>query len=36
MKVEELPLAKLFVMVLQRMGVETDSFGGQSETLDRV
>ena len=36
MDVEELPLSKLFVTILQRMGVETDSFGGTSGTLERV
>jgi len=36
MEVEELPLAKLFVTVLQRLGVETDSFGGQTGALSRV
>ncbi len=36
MEVEELPLAKLFVTVLQRLGVETDTFGGYSGTLSRV
>ncbi|HND50972.1 MAG TPA: DUF1552 domain-containing protein [Pirellulaceae bacterium] len=36
MEVEELPLSKLFVTVLQRMGVETDSFGGSTGTLTRV
>jgi len=36
MEVEELPLAQLFVTVLQRMGVETDSFGGSSGTLTKV
>lgn len=36
MEVEELPLAKLFVTILQRLGVETDSFGGHSGTLGRV
>jgi hypothetical protein len=36
MDVEELPLSKLFVTILQRMGVETDSFGGSSGTLERV
>ena len=35
-EVEELPLAKLFVTILQRLGVETDSFGGYSGTLSRV
>lgn len=33
---EELPLSHLFVTVLQRLGVETDSFGGYSGTLNRV
>ncbi len=33
---EELPLSKLFVTVLQRLGVETDSFGGYSGGLERV
>ena len=33
---EELPLAKLFVTVLQRLGVETDGFAGYSGTLERV
>jgi len=36
MEVEELPLAKLFVTILQRLGVETDSFGGCNGTLSRV
>ena len=31
---EEPPLAKLFVSILQRLGVETDSFAGYSGTLD--
>ncbi len=35
-QVEELPLAHLFVTVLQRMGVETDSFAGHTGTLARV
>jgi len=34
--VEELPLSKLFVTILQRLGVKTDSFGGYSGTLSRV
>ncbi len=34
--VEELPLSKLFVTILQRLGVETDSFGGQTGTLSGV
>ncbi len=33
---EELPLANLFVTVLQRLGVETDTFAGYSGTLNRV
>src|SRR5476651_465135 len=33
--VEELPLAKLFVTVLQRLGIKTNSYGGQSGTLSR-
>ena len=33
---EELPLAKLFVTVLQRLGVETDKFAGYTGGLDRV
>ena len=33
---EELPLSNLFVPVLQRLGVETDSFGGYTGTLSRV
>ena len=36
MEVEELPLAKLFVTILQRLGVERDSFGGHTGTLARV
>ncbi|QEG39118.1 DUF1552 domain-containing protein [Roseimaritima ulvae] len=36
MEVQELPLSRLFVTVLQRLGVETDSFGGATGTLDRV
>ncbi len=35
-EVEELPLAKLFVTILQRLGVERDSFGGHTGTLPRV
>ena len=31
--VEELPLAKLFVTILQRLGVETDSFSGYAGSL---
>jgi len=34
--VEELPLAKLFVTILQRFGVKTNSFAGISGTLSRV
>ncbi|MDG2221061.1 MAG: DUF1552 domain-containing protein [Rubripirellula sp.] len=33
---EELPLAQLFVTILQRLGVETDSFAGYTGTLNRV
>jgi hypothetical protein len=33
---EEPPLGKLFVSILQRLGVETDSFAGYSGTLERV
>jgi hypothetical protein len=36
MEVEELPLAKLFVTILQRLGVETDSFAGETGSLPRV
>lgn len=36
MAVEELPLSKLFVTILQRLGVETDTFGGHSGALSRV
>lgn len=36
LEAEELPLAKLFVTILQRLGVETDSFAGQSGTLNQV
>ena len=32
-KVEELPLTKLFVTILQRLGVETNSFGGLTGSL---
>ena len=35
-KEEEPPLAKLFVSILQRLGVETDSFAGYTGTLERV
>ena len=35
-EVEELPLAKLFVTILQRLGVESDSFGGETGSLTRV
>ena len=34
--VEELPFSKLFVTILQRLGVETDSIGGSTGTLSRV
>ena len=36
MQVEEFPLAHLFVTILQRLGVETDSFAGYTGTLTRV
>ncbi|MBY0327780.1 MAG: hypothetical protein K2Q30_12730, partial [Gemmataceae bacterium] len=32
-EVEELPLTKLFVTILQRLGVETNSFGGLTGSL---
>ena len=32
-EVEELPLSKLFVTILQRLGVETNSFGGITGSL---
>lgn len=35
-EVEELPLSQLFVTILQRLGVETDTFGGATGTLNRV
>ena len=35
-EVEELPLAQLFVTILQRMGVETENFAGHSGALERV
>ncbi len=35
-EVEELALSKLFVTILQRLGAETDSFGGETGTLTRV
>ena len=33
---EELPLAQLFVTILQRLGVETESFAGYTGPLSRV
>jgi hypothetical protein len=33
---EELPLAKLFVTILQRLGVETESFAGYTGPLSKV
>ncbi len=36
MEVEEVALSKLFVTVLQRLGVETDTFGNEIGTLTRV
>jgi hypothetical protein len=35
-EVEELALSKLFVTILQRLGAETDTFGGETGTLTRV
>lgn len=35
-RVEEEPLARLFTTLLQRFGVETDSFAGVTGTLNRV
>jgi hypothetical protein len=35
-KVEELPLSKLFITILQRLGVEANSFAGITGTLERV
>ena len=35
-EVEELPLAHLFVTILQRLGVEAESFAGYTGPLDRV
>ena len=35
-EVEELPLAKLFVTILQRLGVEGESFGGHTGSLTRA
>ena len=36
MEAEELPLAQLFVTILQRLGVEIQSFAGSTGTLSRV
>ena len=36
MEVEEIALSHLFVTVLQRLGVETEAFGGCAGTLNRV
>ena len=36
LEAEELPLSRLFVTVLQRLGVETQSFGGSKGTLSGV
>jgi hypothetical protein len=33
---EELPLSDLYLTMLQRLGVETESFGGSENTLDEV
>ena len=36
LEVEELPLAKLFVTILQKLGIKADSFGGYTGSLNRV
>jgi hypothetical protein len=36
MNYQELPLSNLFVTMLQRLGVETDNFGGSHKTLSEV
>jgi hypothetical protein len=36
MNYQELPLSNLFVTMLQRLGVETDNFGGSHETLSEA
>ena len=36
MNYEELPLSNLYVTMLQKLGVETESFGGSTATLDNV
>ena len=33
---EELPLSNLYLTMLQRLGVETERFGGSKETLAEV
>jgi hypothetical protein len=35
-EVEELPLANMFVTVLQRFGIETDTFAGYTGTLEQM
>jgi hypothetical protein len=35
-EIEELPLSKLFLTILQRLGVEANSFAGITGTLERV
>ena len=35
-KTEELPLSKLYVTMLQKLGIETESFGGVTGTLSEV
>ena len=34
--VEDLPLSNLYVTMLQRLGVKTESFGGSTGTLSEV
>jgi hypothetical protein len=36
MDFEELPLSDLYLTMLHKLGVETDSFGGSSHTLAEV
>lgn len=36
MTAEELPLSNLYLSMLQKLGMQVDSFGGSSTTLDRV
>jgi hypothetical protein len=36
MNFTELPLSNLYLTMLHKLGVETKSFGGSTETLDEV